>query len=256
MVCAQSETGGDLAPIEFTLWRMEIIELLPRLHQVNLDFGQVYLWRDGDELTLVDTGVPGSGPAIESAIGSLGLDRSSVRRILVTHGHEDHAGSAAEVRAWHDAPVYAHQADAPIVRGERRRAEPVITEFERPYWERVTELGINALTIPPSTVDVELVGGEELGFGDGARVLSIPGHTDGSIAIHLPAHGVLFAGDTVACLPETGVIPGAFNLDAAALLDSFRMLTNLDPDVVCVGHGTSVVGEAGRVMREALEKVS
>jgi hypothetical protein len=52
------------------------------------------------------------------------------------------------------------------------------------------------------------------------------------------------------------VIPGAFNLDAVALMDSFRMLTNLDPDVVCVGHGTSVVGEAGRVMRETLEKVS
>jgi glyoxylase-like metal-dependent hydrolase (beta-lactamase superfamily II) len=70
--------------------------------------------------------------------------------------------------------------------------------------------------------------------------------------VHLPAYGVLFAGDTVACLPETGVIPGAFNVDGAALLASFRMLADLDPDVVCVGHGTSLVGDAGRVMRAAL----
>jgi glyoxylase-like metal-dependent hydrolase (beta-lactamase superfamily II) len=228
---------------------MEIVELLPRLHQVGLEFGQAYLWRDGDELTLVDTGIPGSGAAIEQAVNSLGLSRSAVRRIVITHGHEDHAGSAAEIHAWHGAPVYAHHADAAVVRGERRRGEPVITEFERPYWEQVNELGIASMAIPPSTVDFELAGGEELDFGDGARVLSIPGHTPGSIAIHLPAHGVLFAGDTVACLPGLGVIPGAFNMDRAAMLDSFRMLADLDPDTVCVGHGVSVVGDAGKAMR-------
>jgi len=231
---------------------MEITGLLPRLHQVDLDFGQVYLWRDGDELTLIDTGIPGSGEAIAAAVASLGLPRSAVRRIVITHGHEDHAGSAAEIRAWDGAPVHAHAADAPVVRGERGREEPVITDFERPYWDRVTELGVNAMTIPPSTVDVELTGGEELPFGDGARVLSIPGHTAGSIAIHLTHHGVVFAGDTVACLPETGVIPGAFNVDGAAMLASYRMLADLDPDTVCVGHGSSVVGGAGAAMRAAL----
>lgn len=181
---------------------MEITQLLPRLYQVDLDFGQAYLWRDGDELTLVDTGIPGSGEMIAAAVGSLGLPRSAVRRIVITHGHEDHAGSAAEIRSWDGAPVHVHSADAPVVRGERPREEPVISDFERPYWERVTALGITAMTIPPSTVDVVLTGGEELPFGDGARVLPIPGHTDGSIAIHLPHHGVLFAGDTVACLPR------------------------------------------------------
>jgi hypothetical protein len=29
------------------------------------------------------------------------------------------------------------------------------------------------------------------------------------------------------------------------------VLTALDPDVLCVGHGTSVVGDAGRAMRAA-----
>jgi len=59
----------------FTLWRMEMTELLPRLHQVDLDFGQVYPWRDGDELTLLDTGVPGSGNA--GAAMRAALDQSA-----------------------------------------------------------------------------------------------------------------------------------------------------------------------------------
>lgn len=40
---------------------MEIVELSPHLHLVKLVFGQAYLWRDGDELTLIDTGIAGCG---------------------------------------------------------------------------------------------------------------------------------------------------------------------------------------------------
>jgi glyoxylase-like metal-dependent hydrolase (beta-lactamase superfamily II) len=40
---------------------------------VQLPFPQAYLWRDGDGLTLIDAGVPGSGPDIAAATGQLGL---------------------------------------------------------------------------------------------------------------------------------------------------------------------------------------
>lgn len=40
------------------------MEILPRLHFISLPVGHAYLWHDPDGLTLIDTGLPGSGPLI------------------------------------------------------------------------------------------------------------------------------------------------------------------------------------------------
>ncbi|MEO3868842.1 MBL fold metallo-hydrolase [Nonomuraea sp. B12E4] len=80
-------------------------------------------------------------------------------------------------------------------------------------------------------------------------MIAAPGHTDGSIALHLPRAGVLFTGAAVAQV--TGqVMPGVFNMDRQDMLRSFRRLAEAGARVACVGHGEPVIG-ADLLLRKA-----
>ena len=101
---------------------MELIQLTPRLHQIRFPVGHAYLWHDPDGLTLIDSGLPGSAPLIAAAIDQAGYQTADVRRLVLTHFHPDHIGAAADIAAWGEVEVLAHQADAPFIRGRGSRA--------------------------------------------------------------------------------------------------------------------------------------
>jgi glyoxylase-like metal-dependent hydrolase (beta-lactamase superfamily II) len=220
---------------------VEITELGPQLHLIKPVFGQVYLWQDGSQLTMVDTGIPGSQDELASAFAELGLRREDLRRVVITHGHEDHAGSAAAIRAWGEVEVLAHRKDAGIVRGERSRPEPVLTAAERPLYEQVATA---IPSIPPCPVDTELADGDTIEFGGGAHVIAAPGHTEGSIAVLLPTAGVLFAGDVVAN-GSAGLMLGPFNTDREQARNSVVRLAQAPARTVCFGHGDPLTDGAG-----------
>jgi glyoxylase-like metal-dependent hydrolase (beta-lactamase superfamily II) len=223
---------------------METRALTPQLTLLRFTVGQAYVWRDGDELTLVDTGPAGSGPDIAAVLAPLGR----LRRIVLTHFHDDHAGSAAEL-ATDGVQVLAHRADAPVIRGERPGPAPAFTPAERELHARVAA-GLPAA--PPARVDVELDEDDRLDVGGGATVLSVPGHTDGSIALHLPVDGVLFTGDLIAEW-NGDVIPGPFNVDCeTAALSTRRLAALSDVDIACFGHGEPLLGRAGDRLRPLL----
>ncbi|OBB00791.1 MBL fold metallo-hydrolase [Mycobacteriaceae bacterium 1482268.1] len=219
---------------------MESLAVTPNLTMQRVKGWQVYVWRDGDSATLIDTGAPGSGADIEAAVP--GIDR-----IVLTHGHVDHVGSAAELRRSTAATVMAGAGDSAVIRGETDMPPPIFEDWEIPIYERVTAgLPRSAPAVP---VDRELNDGDVLDFGGGAHVLAIPGHTEGSIAIHLPAHGVLFTGDTIANVGT--VMLGTFNHDRARTIASFKRLAALDVDTACFGHGEPIVSAAGDKLRAA-----
>src|SRR5918995_381120 len=110
---------------------MDVVEVVPGLHLLRLGIANAYLWHDQDGATLIDTGPPGSGSAVAAALESLGLRRQDLRRIVLTHFHDDHAGSAAEIASWTGARVVVGRADAAFVRGDVPGPPPAFTAAEQ-----------------------------------------------------------------------------------------------------------------------------
>jgi glyoxylase-like metal-dependent hydrolase (beta-lactamase superfamily II) len=222
--------------------------LTGNVYRLLLGRFQAYLWREDSHATLIDTGPADAGGEIAAALDELGLAPQALHRVVLTHFHDDHVGAAAEIRAWGEVEVVAHEADAPVISGQAAAAEPKLDDDERALLARLTS---DVPPAPPVPVDRQVGDGAELDFGGGAQVISVPGHTAGSIALYRPAHRTLFTGDAVA--EQLGrVVPGAFNTEPERVAESVRRLAELDVDVALFGHGEPALHNAGARLREAV----
>lgn len=205
-----------------------------RAHLLN-----TYLWLGDDGVTLVDSGWPDSAGLIADALAALGRGRTEVGRLVLTHFHEDHTGSAAEIASWGDVEVVAGAPDVTFIQGAERGPLPVLTAAERTLHPDSNDPSHG----PPCRVDRAVGDGDVLAFAGGTRVLGVPGHTPGSIALHLPEADAVLTGDAVAEF-HGQVILGVFNVDRARARDALTTLSATGAQVAGFGHGEAVLTAA------------
>jgi hydroxyacylglutathione hydrolase len=204
---------------------------------VVLGLSNVFLVR-GERWVLVDAGAPGDAEPILRAARRHGVQPRDIALILLTHGHVDHFGAAADLRRATGAPVAVHRADVPTLRAGRNPDALVTLGLEgrmfRPF------LPWSAPSLEP---DIAFDGDFDLRpYGLDACTLHTPGHSPGHVAVPL-AGGGLIAGD----LLRGGFLGGRLlggrpNLpfyaeDAGQLAESLARALALPVSTLYVGHG-------------------
>jgi len=232
------------------------MRLAPGLHRIGSDVVNSYLVEEAAEITIVDAGLPGHWRELEQELAQLGRSLDDVRGIVLTHGDTDHIGFAERLRQGKGIGVHVHELDAARARGEVKKPNSGWGRIKvRPLlgflWYGARHGGFR---IPPVREVMNFADGDVLDLPGSPRIIHIPGHTPGSVAVHVPAVDALFVGDALTTgnvlTGERGPQPAPFTLDAEAALASLAKLEDVSATWVLPGHGAPWHGGAAEAIRQ------
>ena len=164
----------------------------PSIHTVRGIMSCCHLLEDGDASVMIDTGLAGEPWLIRRLVRKLGRKPNSIKAILLTHGHLDHAGNLAWLKEWTGARVLAHKEEVRHVMGTY--PYPGITR----WCGRLEAAGRSLFRYRAGTIDEFITDEQELPFWGGLRVVHLPGHSVGHCGFFSARHNLLFSGDMFA----------------------------------------------------------
>jgi glyoxylase-like metal-dependent hydrolase (beta-lactamase superfamily II) len=208
---------------------------------------------------LVDTALPGYGPAIRRAVEARFGAGARPAAIVLTHGHFDHVGSIEDLLSSWDVPVYAHTLEMPYLTGRSPYPPPdplvgrgSMALLSRLYPRGPIDLGGRVRALPSDGTVPDAAGW---------RWIHTPGHTPGHVSLFREQDRCLVSGDALITTKQESMAavmtqrcelhgpPAYYTPDWTSARDSVRRLAALAPSTIVGGHGQPMTGDA---MRERL----
>ncbi len=208
---------------------IKTIRLLLPFHSGSVN---CYLIETDTGYILIDTGGSNQRTKLENELESMGCKPGNLELIVLTHGDFDHTGNATYLREKYNTKIVMHYDDSGMIeRGDM-------------FWNRKKGnklIGVIASILFGFTKSNRSK--PDLYIGDGydfsedgfdAKVLSIPGHSKGSIGI-LTAGRDLFCGDLFTNIDKP--VLNSIMDDLVEANASVERLKRLEIDTVYPGHG-------------------
>jgi len=208
----------------------------------------VYLIEDvGGGVTMFDAGIKAMAPGLSAAAATLG----GLNRIVLGHAHGDHRGAAPSL----DVPTFCHPEERIDAEGDGGHHYFDFSNVSVPARWTIPRL-LPVWDGGPVAIAGTVEEGDDV---SGFRVVHIPGHAPGLIALFRDSDRVALTSDCFYTLdPGTGRHGAArvplygFNLDTEQARASIRKLAALEPSVAWPGHADPVTGD----VREQLERAA
>ena len=198
-----------------------------RLGSVNC-----YLIETEAGYVLIDTSISNQRAVLENELLKAGCQPGNLKLIILTHGDFDHTGNAAYLRQRFSAPLAMHPADFGMIeRGDMFASR----SNGNPIFKAIAPIMFRFGKADRTTPDMAIDEGFDLAeYGLNAKVISLPGHSRGSIGI-LTSDGDLFVGD----LLENTKRPALNSImdDQVAARPSAEKLRSLNVKLIYPGHG-------------------
>jgi glyoxylase-like metal-dependent hydrolase (beta-lactamase superfamily II) len=232
------------------------MRLAPGLHRIGSDYVNCYLVEDAADVTVIDAGLPGHLRELEAELTQMGRSLDDIRGVVLTHGDTDHIGFAERLRQQRGVAVHVHELDAARARGEVKKPNSGWGPIKvRPLlgflWYSARRGGLR--TRPVAEV-VTFAHSATLDLPGSPRIIHLPGHTPGSVAVHVPAVGAVFVGDAMTTRDvltgERGPRPAPFTLQPQEATASIARLEDVDATWVLPGHGPPWDGGIPGAIRE------
>ena len=191
-----------------------------------------------EPITLLDTGpkTEEALAALREQLRSLGLIVRDLKRIILTHTHEDHCGLAGLLQRESGAQVFVHEWEYQNISQQRQtRVNRRLLKQAGVPEKEIEEIAAQYQWIHDYADPVEdLVayhGQEEFIFASGSlRVVHTPGHTPGSSCFLRESNRLMLAGDTIL---KTITPNPVLNLDP---IDQSRRFPSLGEYLVSLAH--------------------
>lgn len=212
------------------------MKVIDRVYKLEATKGGYAFVIKGETSFMIDTGMPKKAKAILNELEQLGIKKSDLKHILLTHNDVDHVGNAAELVRATGASLWCSETDIPYILGDKQRfgLKKYIAHLMK-YEKPTTILPFDKRNLP-----------------GGLQIIETPGHTPGHVCFIYD--GVLFAGDILMKLGgKLTKSRSIMTWNMEEVNSSLKKLLEYEFKYICPAHSEPI--EVNQKLIEAIKKL-